>query len=84
MLLHTPGFSDTASGSDSQRSGLAVRIDFEQQWIEIEDILELKGVATPDVLISVYGVDRHQDVVSFTHAMGKLRYRALGNRVKRT
>ena len=88
MLLHTPGFSETASGSDFQRSGLLVRprirMKVEQQWLQIEGVLELQGVATPDILIGIHGVYRHQHVVSFAHAMWKLRSRVLGSRVKRT
>ena len=73
MWFHIPGFSEMASGGDSQRSGLliitAVNQCFQQQLVPIEGTLELESIPTPDIFIGVHRVDRNQHLLPFGQAI---------------
>lgn len=70
MWLHTPGFSEMASGGDSQRSGLSVgRRGLGRGWKAVEDVLELERVFAPDVLVGVHRVDRNHEPVPCVDAI---------------
>ena len=72
MLLHTPGFSEAASGGDSQRSGLVVRRNEVRAgtggWLK-DDALELERVFAPDVSVGVHRVDGDRDPVPWVDAI---------------
>ena len=74
-LLHTPGFSEAASGGDSQRSGLLFRwrlaFILKQGQTNVGDALELESVVTPDIFVGIHRIDWDHHLVSFADTVWK-------------